>query len=562
MQRLLVILSIGVVVVVVAWARLGRREDPVPPPSPPTPVANAPSGAGAGLDSTSVASTGHASPPLSDDELEKRIRMVCSHCHAYSAPGTNPKGLWEKELQQAYRFIAERELPDDRVPPYEQTLAYFESRAPEEFPVASQPNTPSPLEFRPRHYDVIASQDREKRFPLPLFPGVANVNAAPLFADARLNCVLADMRSGHIYLWRNDAPESAFGYVGAARHPAHSAVVDLDADGLADILVADLGKAATSDEKRGQVLWFRQTADGQFSATPLLDKVGRVADAQAADFDADGDLDLVVAEFGGHLEGHIRYLENQTTDYAQPKFVSTSLDDRTGGIHVPIADLNGDGRPDIVALISQEFEQIVAFINDGPGSFRQELVYDPQNPGYGSAGIDLADVDGDGDQDVVYINGDTLDFPVYRPDHSVQWLENKGTFPFTHHHLAAFAGGTGVKCSDLDGDGDLDIVASAFLPFGILDPKTGKNVLGRMRMPSLIWLEQVRPREFDVHVLEENHYSHATVECADVDADGDQDLVTGHFTLEQLTSRGIHMNDLSGILTIWENQLRSRQPSE
>ncbi|MEJ7638220.1 MAG: VCBS repeat-containing protein [Singulisphaera sp.] len=38
-------------------------------------------------------------------------------------------------------------------------------------------------------------------------------------------------------------------------------------------------------------------------------------------------------------------------------------------MHVPVADLNGDGRPDFVALISQEHETVVAFLNAGNNRF-------------------------------------------------------------------------------------------------------------------------------------------------------------------------------------------------
>ena len=52
-----------------------------------------------------------------------------------------------------------------------------------------------------------------------------------------------------------------------------------------------------------------------------LDGWPRVADVEAADFNGDGRLDLVVAAFGYHTTGQISILENQTTNYAQPSFV-------------------------------------------------------------------------------------------------------------------------------------------------------------------------------------------------------------------------------------------------
>ena len=110
-----------------------------------------------------------------------------------------------------------------------------------------------------------------------------------------------------------------------------------------------------------------------------------MADVQAADFRGTGKLDLVVAVFGWHDAGEILLLENQTTDWAKPKFVPRVLDDRHGAIHVPVADLNGDGKPDFVALIAQEHETVVAFLNEGGGKFRKETLYRPRTPATAAA---------------------------------------------------------------------------------------------------------------------------------------------------------------------------------
>lgn len=133
-----------------------------------------------------------------------------------------------------------------------------------------------------------------------------------------------------------------------------------------------------------------------------------MADVQAADFDGDGDLDLVVAAFGWREVGSILLLENRTRDWAAPTFVPRRIDPRVGAIHVPVADLDRDGRPDFVALISQHHETIVAFLNAGGGRFRPQVIYAAPHPGWGSSGIHLVDMDRDGDLDVLLAHGDML----------------------------------------------------------------------------------------------------------------------------------------------------------
>ena len=55
-------------------------------------------------------------------------------------------------------------------------------------------------------------------------------------------------------------------------------------DGVQDILVSDLGSFPPTDRRCGSVVWLRGERDGSFTPFTLLDGVGRVADAQAADF--------------------------------------------------------------------------------------------------------------------------------------------------------------------------------------------------------------------------------------------------------------------------------------
>jgi len=102
-------------------------------------------------------------------------------------------------------------------------------------------------------------------------------------------------------------------------------------------------------------------------------------------------------------------------------------------------------------------------------------------------------------------------------------IENRGTFPFTEHALAALNGVVGPKIVDLDRDGDLDIVAVAFVP----DPRRADQG-PEPSLPSLVWLEQVAPGRFERHTLEVGG-RHVSVDAADYDRDGDVDLVVGNF---------------------------------
>jgi FG-GAP-like repeat len=313
---------------------------------------------------------------------------------------------------------------------------------------------------------------------------------------------------------------------GAVPHPAHAEVADLDGDGVKDLIVANLGSDHATDERVGSVVWLRGRPDGSFQPLTLAAGLGRVADVQAADFDGDGDLDLIVAEFGWLDVGAIRLLENRTTDVDRPAFVLSTVDPRHGTIHVPVADLDEDGDPDFVALISQEHEAVVAFLNAGGRRFRPEVIYAAPHPAFGSSGIQLVDLDGDADLDVLMTNGDSLDSRMLRPYHGVQWLENRGSYPFRYHRLTSLHGAHRAVAGDLDGDGDRDIVAVTFL--------AGSHYEGLCRelgLDAVIILEQVAPGRFVRHGLETVTCDHPTCDLGDFDADGRVDLVTGTFIL-------------------------------
>jgi len=61
-------------------------------------------------------------------------------------------------------------------------------------------------------------------------------------------------------------------------------------------------------------------------------------------------------------------------------------------------------------------------------------------------------------------NGDSLDDFTVRPFHGVRGLENIGSFPWVQHDLMLMSGVHRAQAADMDGDGDLDVVACAFLP--------------------------------------------------------------------------------------------------
>ena len=215
-----------------------------------------------------------------------------------------------------------------------------------------------------------------------------------------------------------------------------------------DLVVADLGSSVPYDHALGRVVWLRRDeATDSYQQVVIAQGLGRVADVQPADLDGDGDQDLVVADFGLHRTGQILWLENQLADDGVATFVSRQVDPRPGTIHVPVVDLNQDGRLDFLGLVSQEYECVEAYLNhasevptEQQPIFARNRLWTGPDLTFGSSGICPVDLDQDGDVDVLYSNGDAFDNSIANPSHGIQWLENLDNERFAYHRLTDLTG--------------------------------------------------------------------------------------------------------------------------
>lgn len=364
-------------------------------------------------------------------------------------------------------------------------------------------------------------------------PWITHLAIVDLDRDGVLDVLVCDGRTNQVSWLRRlssgEFEERALGQPIAG--PAHVAAADLDQDGDLDVLVASMGIILPSNEMTGAVVVLENDGAGGFKNRVLLDKTHRVTDVRAGDLDGDGDLDLAVGQFG-YLDGQVQWLEN----LGKWRFREHQLLPLAGTVHAPIADLDQDGRPDIVALVTQDWEEIHAFDNHGGGVFRNRVLHGSTNKDYGSSGLSVADLDRDGDVDLVYTNGDGFDYatPGSRPWHGVQWLENDGRGRFAFHRIGSLPGAYSPLAIDLDGDGDRDIVAVS-----------GFNEWSRSDALSLAWFENDGSQGFTRHDLARQPTHLVVVDGADFDNDGKVELVTGGFCFYPPFERAAR-------ITLWE----------
>jgi hypothetical protein len=365
-------------------------------------------------------------------------------------------------------------------------------------------------------------------------PIISNVQAADLDGDGLMDIIVCDCKSNSVN-WIRQYPAGVYTETVLAdglNAPAHAQVIDFDKDGDKDIMVAVLGLLFPSNDKIGSVVILENDGKNHFIKHVVADKIARVSDVRAGDLDGDGDMDLAVAQFG-YDDGETRWIEN----LGNWQFKSHILQNLSGPINVEIVDIDKDGDNDIISLVSQEWEEIYCFINDGKGNFTSKLLWGSSNEDFGSSGIYMCDLDKDGDEDILYTNGDAFDYipPQGRPWHGVQWLENKGNLNFEFHRICNFMGAYNVRPVDIDNDGDLDLFCvSAF------------NLWDKPDSQSFIWLENDGKMQFTLHDIANAPTHLLTLEMADFNNDGLMDFVTG----------GMHAYppfDRMGRVTLWMN---------
>jgi hypothetical protein len=218
---------------------------------------------------------------------------------------------------------------------------------------------------------------------------------------------------------------------------------DLDGDGDLDAL-----SASPNDD---EIAWYENTdGAGGFGAQQIISTAANGAfSVFAADVDGDGDLDVLSASY---LDNEIAWYENTdgAGSFGTQQVISTLA---YGATSVFAADVDGDGDPDVLTT-SYLDDEIAWYENtDGAGSFGGQQIIDSGADGAWS--VFAADVDRDGDLDV-------LSASWY--EDKIAWYENTdgaGSFGGEQTISTLTDGARSVFAADVDGDGDLDVLSAS-----------------------------------------------------------------------------------------------------
>ncbi|MGB5820647.1 MAG: VCBS repeat-containing protein [Saonia sp.] len=262
------------------------------------------------------------------------------------------------------------------------------------------------------------------------------------------------------------------------------------------------------------------------------------------DLNQDGLHEILICEFGHH-SGKLSLLEQKNLTYVKKSLLSLP-----GSIKLEIADMNKDGKKDIIALFSQGDEGIYIFYQKNNLEFNMEHII-RMGPEYGSSWFELLDYNGDGYLDIVYVNGDNADYSIFsKPYHGIRLFINDTSNNFVEKWFYPIYGATRVLADDYDLDGDIDFAVTAF--FRDMDSAPDEG---------FVFLENKTSEHFDfrAYTFKGNFASSWLImDNGDYDLDGDLDILLGAFKITS-TVDNVRNTEKNALLLLENNAIKPSQ---
>ncbi|MHB1698831.1 MAG: CRTAC1 family protein [Acidobacteriaceae bacterium] len=255
-----------------------------------------------------------------------------------------------------------------------------------------------------------------------------------------------------------------------------AAVGDYDNDGFPDIYVTQYGRS----------ILYHNNGDGTF--TDVTEKAGVAAPGWGSsavwfDYDNDGKLDLFVCQFVEFNKGMNKFCGDEQTGeryYCVPRvypptrswlfrnngdgtFTDVTKESGIGKVlgkawGVVATDVNNDGWMDL--FVSNDTMGNFLFVNNRKGAFEEKgldagVAYSSDGRARSGMGVDSADYDEDGWQDLFVTNVDQEMYSIYHNNHDLTFDDLAA--PTGIARATRLMSGWGIKCFDYDNDGRLDI---------------------------------------------------------------------------------------------------------
>ncbi|MDB5288600.1 MAG: repeat-containing protein [Mucilaginibacter sp.] len=467
-------------------------------------------------------------------------KKYCVSCHQYPEPALLDKTTWEhgvlpvmagklgiqQEMGTYYMDTHSQISLDD----WNKIIKYYSTTAPKKLTI-------------PKQYPVKDWAIFTLKLPAKVFK-----NGSPAMTSMiKFNSLDKQLYTGdagnNVYSWDNKLNARL---VKTLSSPVTAANFFKTADGKNAGVFTCIGVLPPNDLLKGSM---EQITFGikNPSSTRITDSLPRPVQTVAGDFNKDGLTDYIVCGYGNNTGG--LFLVQQQANHSFKKKIIRAM---PGAIQLETGDFNNDGWLDVLCLFAQADEGVWMFLNDKKGGFttRSLLRFPPVN---GSNSFQLVDMNNDGKKDIIYTCGDNNDYSsILKPYHGVYVFTNQGNWRFKQTFFYHINGASKAMAADFDGDGDMDIATIAFFPDFINNPSEG-----------FTYMEQIGPDKFKAHELPISKYGRwITMEVADIDGDGDQDIILGNFSIygdKLINQKSFKPNwDMHGPIIMLENRTRKK----
>jgi len=478
-----------------------------------------------GCDSQTPSPNPQASPPAnpaqtlpaggSDLRGEDLAKSYCATCHLTPSPGELDKATWRDELLPKMRYLVGLTPPDPRV--FEDLPVLLQGGV---FP--SAPLIPEWIFKKISDYYIAAAPETLPRHPAFASPSPDLASFRPealAWRNPTSVVTMVHISSDLAMLTAGDAESQGLRFFDDAGKMLSKVAlgnipVRMSAFGK-DFVFATIGHFFPREDPKGQLMVLERNPQG-LNRQVLASNLPRPSDLQIADLNGDGIPDMVTCLFGNYI-GRFSWWEGSAASPPREHV----LWDKPGALQSRIHDFNGDGRPDLAVLFAQSQESMFLFLNDGKGGFERRMLFQ-RHPSWGHAGFDIGDFNGDGRMDLLVVNGDNADFSraTLKPYHGIRIYEDQGGLEFKETWFQPLPGAYQAQARDYDGDGDLDIAAISFFPD-----------YERVPLSSFLFLERVGPLEFKPRTFPEAADGRwLCMDSGDLDGDGDIDIALGSLT--------------------------------
>jgi Bacterial Ig-like domain (group 3)/FG-GAP-like repeat len=248
------------------------------------------------------------------------------------------------------------------------------------------------------------------------------------------------------------------------------AVADVNEDGKPDLVVANCGTSGSNDCSDGMVGVLLGNGDGTFQGAISYLSGGWDANSIAvADVNGDGHKDLIVSNGCSSICSTYDGVVSILLGSGNGSF-GTPVTYSSGGLEarsVAVGDLNGDGHPDVVVgdgcLKGRgicDKGAVAVLLGNGDGTFQPPVSYD--SGGYSAQSVAIADINGDGRPDLVVANL-CQDYNTCGSGGLSVFLGNgDGTFGAPARYVSGGVSAESVAIADVNGDGHPDVVVANY----------------------------------------------------------------------------------------------------